>query len=184
MFGNLVTVNFYFVAGLVLLEKGEGTLEAQVVTPLTDWEYLVSKTVTLTALSVIEQCIIVWSAYGLGFGVGALVAGVVLASVLYTLTGFILVARYDSINEFLLPSVFYVSALSLPLLYYFELSNTWLWYLHPFTAPLVLLKAAFGPIALWQATYGVMYSILWAMLLLYFDRRVFERFIVVREGAN
>ena len=40
VFGNLVMVNFYFVAGLVLLEKGEGTLEAQVVTPLADWEYL------------------------------------------------------------------------------------------------------------------------------------------------
>ena len=39
VFGNLVAVNFYFVAGLVLLEKGEGTLEAQVVTPLADWEW-------------------------------------------------------------------------------------------------------------------------------------------------
>ena len=76
VFGNLVMVNFYFMAGLVLLEKGEGTLEAQVVTPLADWEYLVSKTVTLAALSLVEQFVIVGSAYGLGFGVGALIAGV------------------------------------------------------------------------------------------------------------
>ena len=34
VFGNLVMVNFYFVAGLVLLEKGEGTLEAQVETEM------------------------------------------------------------------------------------------------------------------------------------------------------
>jgi len=32
--GNLVTATFFFVAALVLLEKGEGTLEAQIVTPL------------------------------------------------------------------------------------------------------------------------------------------------------
>ena len=34
---NLVINAFYFMAGLVLLEKGEGTLEALVVTPLRDW---------------------------------------------------------------------------------------------------------------------------------------------------
>lgn len=184
VFGNLVVVNFYFVAGLVLLEKGEGTLEAQVVAPLADWEHLVSKTVTLAALSLVEQFVIVGSAYGLGFGVGALMAGIVLASVLYTLTGFILVARYDSINEYLFPSVFYVTVLSLPLLHYFEVWDTWLLYLHPFTAPLVLLKAAFGPIELWQWAYGVLYSILWATLLLHFDKRVFGRFIIAREGVH
>ncbi|MEJ2133289.1 MAG: ABC transporter permease, partial [Gammaproteobacteria bacterium] len=34
LFGNLVTNGFYFVGGLVLLEKAEGSLEAQSVTPL------------------------------------------------------------------------------------------------------------------------------------------------------
>ena len=184
VFGNLVMVNFYFVAGLVLLEKGEGTLEAQVVTPLADWEYLVSKVVTLTALSLVEQFVIVWSAYGIGFGVVALIAGTALAAVLYTLTGFILVARYDSINEYLFPSVLYVFVLSLPLLHYFDLWDTWLLYLHPFTAPLVLLRAAFDPILPWQWAYGVTYSIAWAAVLLHFDQRIFERFIVVREGAH
>ena len=61
VFGNLVAVNFYFMAGLILLGKGEGTLEAQVVTPLAYWEYLVSKTVTLAALSLVEQFVIVCS---------------------------------------------------------------------------------------------------------------------------
>ena len=184
VFGNLVMVNFYFMAGLVLLEKGEGTLEAQVVTPLADWEHLVSKTVTLAALSLVEQFVIVGSAYGLGFGVGALIAGVALAAILYTLAGFILVARYDSINEYLFPSVFYLTVLSLPLLHYFEIWNTWLMYLHPLQAPLVLLKAAFGPIEPWQWAYGVLYSILWSAVLLHVNRRVFDRFIIAREGAH
>ena len=184
VFGNLVMVNFYFVAGLVLLEKGEGTLEAQVVTPLADWEYLVSKVVTLTALSLVEQFVIVGSAYGIDFGVGALIGGTAVAGVLYTLTGFNLVARYDSINEYLLPSVLYVAALSLPLLHYFDLWDSWLLYLHPFTAPLVLLRGAFDPILPWQWAYAVTYSIVWAVLLLRFDQRIFLRFIVVREGAH
>ena len=184
VFGNLVMVNFYFVAGLVLLEKGEGTLEAQVVTPLADWEYLASKTLTLAALSVVEQVVIVWSAYGGGFAAGPLVAGVVLAGVLCTLTGFLLVSRYRSINEFMFPSVLLTTVLSLPMLHYFGLWDTWLLYLHPFTAPLVLLGGAFRPIAPWEWAYGMLYTAAWAGLLLLAGRRAFDRFIVAREGSR
>ena len=184
VFGNLVMVNFYFVAGLVLLEKNEGTLEAQVVTPLADWEYLVSKTVTLAALSLVEQAVIVWSAHGGGFAAAPLVGGIVLAAILYTLTGFVVVARYRSINEYLFPSVLYTLALSLPMLHYFGLWDTWLLYLHPFTAPLVLLAGAFGPIPSWQWAYGVLYSAAWAGLLLLAGRQAFDRYLVAREGSR
>ena len=184
VFGNLVMVNFYFLAGLVLLEKAEGSLEAQVVTPLTNWEYLVSKMVALTTLSLVEQIIIVWSAYGWGFAVGPLFSGIVLAAFLYTLTGFLLVVRYESINEYLLPSVLFTVVLSLPVLGYFGLWDTWLLYLHPFSAPLVLLTGAFGPIPQWQWIYGVLYSAVWTGLLLLASRRAFDRFIVTQEGSR
>jgi fluoroquinolone transport system permease protein len=149
-----------------------------------NWEYLVSKTVTLTALSLVEQVLIVWSAYGSHFHVGALISGIALAGVLYTLTGFILVARDDSINEYLFPSVLYVAVLSLPVLYYFELWSTWLLYLHPFAAPLVLLKAAFGASAPWKWAYGGAYAMAWSALLLRVGQRVFTRFIVARVGSH
>ena len=184
VFGNLVMVNFYFVAGLVLLEKGEGTLETQVVTPLADWEYLASKTATLTALSLVEQVVIVWSAHGGGFSVGPLVAGIVLAAILYTLAGFLLIARYRSINEFMFPSVLFTAVLSLPMLHYFGLWDTGLLYLHPLTAPLVLLAGAFRPIPSWQWAYGLLYSAAWAGVLLLAARRAFDRYIVAREGAG
>ncbi|MDE0102975.1 MAG: hypothetical protein OXN89_11395 [Bryobacterales bacterium] len=184
VFGNLVMVNFYFVAGLVLLEKAEGSLEAQVVTPLASWEYLVSKTVSLTALSLVEQIIIVWSAYGMGFGGGPLFSGIVLAAFLYTLTGFLLVARYESINEYLFPSVLFTVAISLPVVGYFGLWDTWLLYLHPFSAPLVLLTGAFRPIPPWQWVYGILYSAAWTGLLLLASRRAFDRFIVTQKGRH
>ena len=184
VFGNLVMINFYFVAGLVLLEKGEGTLEAQVVTPLASWEYLASKALTLAALAVVEQVVIVWSAYGGGFAAGPLVAGIVLAGVLYTLAGFLLVARYRSINEFMFPSVLFTTVLSLPLLHYFGLWDSWLLYLHPFAAPLVLLGGAFRPIAPWEWAYGALYSAAWAGFLLLAGLRAFDRFIVAREGVG
>ena len=103
---------------------------------------------------------------------------------MYTLTGFLLVARYRSINEFMFPSVLFTTVLSLPLLHYFGFWDTWLLYLHPFAAPLVLLGGAFRPLAPWEWAYGLFYSAAWAGLLLLAGRRAFDRFIVPREGSR
>ena len=182
VYGNLVMVNFYFVAGLVLLEKAEGTLEAQVVTPLSSWEYLASKAVTLAGLALVEQVAIVWAAYGAGFAVLPLAIGTLLAAIVYTLVGFLIVSRYQSINEYLFPSVLFVTVLSLPLLHYFDLWDTWLLFVHPLSAPLALLAGAFGPIPPWQYVYGVLYALLWVGVLLAVSRRSFERLVVKHEG--
>ena len=48
--GNLAVTTFYFAACLVLFEKGEGTLEAIVVSPLRPSEYLASKALSLSTL--------------------------------------------------------------------------------------------------------------------------------------
>ena len=42
LLNNLLIGTFYFFGALVLLEKKEGTLEAQIVTPIRSWEYLLS----------------------------------------------------------------------------------------------------------------------------------------------
>jgi fluoroquinolone transport system permease protein len=182
--GDILVNTFYFVGGLVLLEKGEGTLAAQVVTPLRTSEYLAAKVVTLSLLALIESLIIVAAAYGPGFVVLPLVAGVVVLAVLYTLYGFVVVARYDSINSYLLPSVVYTAVLSLPLVDYLGLWRSWLFYLHPIQAPLLLLRAAFQPLAPWQLVYGVLYGALWIGLMYLAGRRAFDRFVIEREGST
>jgi len=159
LLGNLTMATFYFIGGLVLLEKGEGTLEAQVVTPLTIGEYLASKVITL-------------------------VAGIVSASVIYILFGFMAVARYDAINEFLFPSVLYTLALALPLIPYFGLWESGLFYLHPLQAPLLLMKAAFQPVQGWQMVYGFTYSAVWIIPVFLWSKRSFHSFVVIKAGVR
>lgn len=182
--GNLSLATFFFIAGLILLEKGEGTLEAQVVTPLTETEYLASKITTLTALSILESVTIVVIANGWAFEPVAFVLGVIFASVLYCLAGFIAVVRYESINEFLFPTMVWVTLFSLPILDYAGVVSTSLMYLHPFQAPLVLLKGAFYPLQSWEWVYGIAYSGLWISLGFVWSRRAFQRFVVARTGAR
>jgi fluoroquinolone transport system permease protein len=176
--GNLLIGTFFFIGALVLLEKGEGTLTAQVVTPLRIGEYLSAKVITLSALALAETIVLVFVIAGWRFNALLLIAGVSLAAALYCLFGFVAVARYTAINEYLLPSGLYITALWIPLLAYMAQWRPALLYLHPMAAPLALVEAAFGAATPWPVIYGVAYSALWIVLLYYWGRRAFRRWVV------
>jgi fluoroquinolone transport system permease protein len=187
LFTNLVITTFYFMGGLLLLEKGEGTLAAQVVTPLRSWEYLASKMLTLGLLAVLENLLLTVFIFGTGFKALPLVLGLALAGVMYTLLGFLVVARYDSINEYLLPSMLYIMLLSLPVAPFFGLKLPWLvWllYLHPLQAPLVMIQAAFQPVQIWQILYAFSYSALMLTLIYSLALKAFGRFVILGEGVR
>jgi len=182
--GNLTINAFYFMAGIVLLEKGEGTLEAQIVTPLRPWEILGSKVLTLGLLSLFETLVMIVILQGVNFNGFLLVTGIVLYIAMLSLYGFIVVARYDSISEFILPSALWTLGFSLPLLYYFDIWRSWIMFLHPLQGILLLLQAAFASVPAWQIVYGIGSSILWTGILMAFSLRAFRRFVVTKEGVR
>ncbi len=182
--GNLTINAFYFMAGIVLLEKGEGTLEAQIVTPLRPWEILGSKVLTLGLLSLFETLTMVVIMQGVNFNWFLLVMGIVFYTAILSLYGFVVVARYNSISEFLMPSALWTMGFSLPLLYYFDIWRSWIMFLHPLQAILILLQSAFAPVPAWQIVYGITYSILWTGIVLWLSLRTFQRFVVTKEGAH
>ena len=184
VFGNLVTATYFFVGGLVLLEKSEGTLEAQVVTPLREAEYLGSKVATLAALSLVENLTLVMLLDGFQHRFVLLSVGVLLASVVYVLFGFIAVARYDSINEYLMPSVLVVTLLSIPYLDYFEVWRTPWMILHPMQGPLVLIRAAFVPVEASDYGLALLAAIIWSAAAFRWARRAFHHFVVRKEGVG
>lgn len=181
---NLTINAFYFMAGIVLLEKGEGTMEAQIVTPLRPWEILASKVLTLGLLSLFETLLIIVFVQGMHFNWVLLVTGIVLYIALLSLYGFIVVARYDSISEFLLPSVIWTLGFSLPLLYYFDIWRSWVMFLHPLQAILILIRSAFTTLPTWQVVYGIGYALLWSVIAMAASLRAFHRFVVVKEGVR
>ncbi len=181
---NLVMNAFYFLAGLVLLEKGEGTLEALVVSPLRDWEYLLSKIVSLFVLSAIESLAIILLVSGVAFNWLWMLLGIFFFVAMYALYGFFVVSRYDSITDFILPSALWTMGFSLPLLHYFDLWQHWSLYLHPMQAPLLLVQAAYEPIPAWQIFYAILYGGLWVALGWFASQRAFYRFVVKKEGVR
>lgn len=181
---NLMIGTFYFMSGLVLLEKGEGTLESLVVTPLGHREYLASKTITLSFLALLENTAIVFVAVGFEFEIFIYLSGCLATALIYSLSGFIAVARYDSINEFLFPSMLYVLFFSIPIVPYFGLWESPIFYLHPLQGPLILMKAGFGVVSGTEVILSLAASGFWILLSFHFAARSFYRFVIVREGAH
>jgi fluoroquinolone transport system permease protein len=182
--GNVVIYAFYFIAALVLLEKSEGTLEAQVVTPLRVDEYLTAKLLTLSILSLIEALVLALVYFGPGFQPLFLVTGVILTAMMFALAGFLVTLRYDGVNEFIMPSVVYIFILALPLIGYYGLWQSPLFFLHPVQAALIIVEAAFRPVPVWQLLYGYLYSAAAILVAYRLSQRAFLTFVVRQVGVR
>jgi len=184
LFLNGLTTTFFFVAGLVLFEKREGVLAALVVTPLREGEYLAAKVTTLTLLATLEGLVIVLLGWGTELRLGPIVLGSLIVGVLYTLFGFLVVFRYDSINEFLLPGSLFMTVVQLPVFSSFGVWDApyfWLW---PTKGALLMFQAGFAPLGAVEWAYALLYSGLWIAVLVGFVRRAFRRFVVRGEGVR
>ena len=95
---NLQITTFFFMAGLMLLERDEGTLTALAVSPLTPGAYLATRTVTLTALAAVETIMLVLIAFDAGGSWLLVLSGTSALGVIYTGFGAAVATRYASIN--------------------------------------------------------------------------------------
>ena len=170
---NLQITTFFFVAGLLLLERDEGTLLALAVSPLTPAAYLATRTLSLTILAGIETIALVSIAFTDSPSWPLLLAGTSTLGVIYTGIGASLATRYASVNALLLPASVVVTLLLLPLLPHFGLAPRALFLVHPIEPALVLIRAAYGEIHIGEMAFGVFGSIFWgALAFLWGQRRV------------
>jgi fluoroquinolone transport system permease protein len=186
LFGDMMVVGFFFIAGSLFFEKTDRTVFAQVVTPLRFAEYLGAKVAALTALSTALAFAILVPVHGLAFDYGLTLVGVVLATVLLLLVSFVTAVPYASISDWIMPSGFYLLVLGLPVLHYSGLWEHPVLYAIPTQGALIFFGSAFGQLqpAPWEFAYAVIYQLLWIALLALLARRVFDRYVVAGEGKS
>lgn len=181
--GNLLMTTFYFVAALVLFEKGEGSLSAIATTPLRDSEYLLSKVLSLVALALVESLVIVAWLSGTTVRWELLISSSALLAAIYTMLGFIAIVRYDSINEFLIPSMGYVFAFVAPLIGHFGFVDSVFFLPHPVEMALVLMRGAYAPEPGWKLAVALFGLVAWFAATFVWARRRFDRFVIRTTGA-
>ena len=180
-----VTLTTFFLVGvLLLLERGEGTLDVVLVSPLRPAEYLASKLLTVTALAGVESALIVGIAYGLDFSLPWLMLAVLLRAGLVAAVGVAIGVRYRSITDFLLPAVALTLAFDLPVFWYLELWPSPIFYLWPTLPSLLVAKAAFLPVAPAQLVYACVYGVLAVGAAVFWASRALDRFVVRGELSS
>lgn len=157
---------FLYVGAMIFFEKEQGTLQANMVSPLRVSEYLWAKILTLSALATLESVIMV----GLSMAIMSfsdelilpnvllLLVGILSIGVIYTLMGIILMVRYDQITDFLIPMAFVVSVLQLPFLHFWGIVEHPVFLLLPTSAPTMIIRGAFLQLVPWEWFYAIGYT--------------------------
>ena len=181
---------FLYVGALIFFEKEQGTLNATIVSPVRPSEYLWSKIITLTLLATLEATIMVGGAMlVMGFfetvtlpNIPLLLIGTLAIGVLYTLMGIILMVRYDKITDFLIPMAAVVMVLQLPFVYFWGVFEFPALLVIPTSAPTMLMRGAFVPLAGWEWAYGVGYTAVLIIALTLWAYRAFAAHIIRKVG--
>jgi fluoroquinolone transport system permease protein len=167
---NLQITTFFFVAGLMLLERDEGTLNALAVSPLSASGYLAMRTFSLTGLAAAETIAIVWIGFGSGGSWSLILGGTAALGVIYTGFGAAVATRYDSVNALLLPASAFVALLLLPLLPHLGLAPRLPFFVHPLEPPMTLIRAGYGVTDRFDVAFGVLGSFGWSAIAFVFGR--------------
>jgi fluoroquinolone transport system permease protein len=175
---------FFLVGVLLMLERGEGTLDVVLVSPLRPSEYLASKLLTVTALALVESAVIAGVAFGVAFSFPWLAAAVLLRAGLVAAVGVAVGVRCRSITQFLLPAVGLTLAFDLPVVWYLELWQSPVFYILPTLPSLLLAKAAFLPVEPLQLAYASIYGVLVVGAAVFWASRALDRFVVRGERPS
>ena len=174
-------LGFYFIGGLILLEKKQNILSGLFVTPLSVPEYLISKAISLTLLAWLSSLVIVFFILGTGLDLILFSITIILTSIMFVFFGLTLVAKIDNINEYLitspLPLIFFI----LPLFDYLEVLESDLFYLLPSHAVIKLLSSAIEGIQ--TSLLNFIPLIIWLFIAFFWAYHCFNRNVVEKTGS-
>jgi len=154
IFSDPSMMGFIFVGVMVLFEKQAGTSSALVVTPLQPWQYLLSKSISLSIPAAIVSLAIVFASQ-LDASYVLVVVAVVLTSILFLLLGFVGAQRVKTFNQYILIIPMFLMPFCIPLVDFFGLWQSQLMWIIPTHSSLKLLTAAFETIAIWEVLLSV-----------------------------
>ncbi len=170
-------IGFFFAGTLLLLERGNGTLDALAVTPLTPAIYIASKMVTLATLTCLTALAVTLATAPFGVHAIELTVAAALTSAVFTALGVAFAARASSLERFVLLGGLFSALLALPVLPYLGVLPSPLWVLVPTQPALLLFADAVGFFCLARAGPPLFAALLaaWAVPAFLLARRAIER---------
>ncbi|MBN2521305.1 MAG: ABC transporter permease [Bacteroidales bacterium] len=174
-------MGFLFIGVLVLFEKSANTLQALVVTPIKTGQYLFSKAISLTLIAMVVCFAMVFAGHGFRFNYLFFSLATFLSSILFVLIGFIGVAHVNTFNQYIIIIPLFLAPAALPFLNFFNATDTYWFYIIPTQASLLLFKAAFTSIPVFDLFYAIVYLLFSIGVAFVFAKKLFIKHIIRGE---
>jgi fluoroquinolone transport system permease protein len=173
IFSDPTALGFIFIGAMILFEKSDQTLSAQVITPLKPYEFLWSKAIALLVPTIICGFIMMIAAKGNDFRLALFLLNITLTSLLFTFLGIAGAMRVKTFNQYMLVIPLFIAPTSLPLLNFFELTDLKVLYIIPTQSSLYLFQQTLRAPDLIAELLSLMYLALWVYLSYFFSRKTF-----------
>jgi fluoroquinolone transport system permease protein len=175
VFLDPTAIGFIFIGAIILFEKGDNTLDAQIITPMETRHYLWSKAIALLLPAIVCSSGIVFAAHGFDFNYFSFYISLILTSLIFTFLGIAGVIRVKTFNQYMVLIPLFTAPTSLPLLNFLGLTD-WKWlYLIPTQSTLDLFIFSLGRNHYRIELFDIAYLGLWTWLSYYFARKSFEK---------
>ncbi len=181
VFSDPSVLGLFFIGGIILLEKGQGVLSVLVVSPLKTAEYLLAKVISLGFISVMAAVAITFFSGYQQVNWFVLIASALLTSAVFTLSGIMINAGCNSVNQYLLRTIPWMLLLVLPCLTLLQFPGSWLFTAVPSVAALRLMLGACLGIGWAEALGLIVYLMGVNFLLLKWAIRVFEDKVIFQD---
>lgn len=178
-------VGFMFVGTSIFAEKKDGTIGALSVTPVEWRSYILAKALLMSVVSLVAAAIIMVMGTGSLRGLSYVLVGVFLVSVVYTLLGIAISARYHDLDDYFVPILGVMVLSLLPYAHYHGYLTSGIWkalYVVPSYPGLYFFKAAFEEISTDTLMRSGIGLIIWSAVAYYFARTRFYKYAV--EGLR
>lgn len=178
IFSDPVMYGYLFISVMILFEKDAGTLKALAVTPLSTRRYILSKCIAFTLLAIITSTVMLLTSNPEHVNYFIFLLAVILSSTLFIFIGIISVSRVRNFNQFIVIIPLVLMPVSLPFLNYFEITDSFWFYIIPTQACLILFEASIAAVENYEIIYAISYLLIWNYLAFIFAQRFYNRYII------
>jgi len=184
VFSDPSFLGFFFIGGILLLERNQGVHAPLFVTPFQVRHYLWGKAVSLSVLSVMSSFFILFFIHGIKVNVIPLLFGIILLSFIFTFLGMFLAVRVQTVNQFLFASPLFVILLFLPVVFFvYKEIPFWLAWL-PSYSGLIVISSGFTPVSFSNILFSFLTLGSWVGISYIMAHQAFQKHVVKKIGGE